>query len=111
MLAAKGFAVAPAMMGENITTSGVDLLGLSAGTRLKLGDDAVIEVTGMRNPCHQINGLMPGLMDAVLDRADDGSLIRLAGVMAIVVSDGVVAAGDPITVISSPISHIKLQPV
>jgi MOSC domain-containing protein YiiM len=111
MLAAKGFAIGPAMMGENITTRGVDLLGLSAGTRLRLGDDAVIEITGLRNPCHQLNGLIPGLMDAVLNRASDGSLIRMAGVMAIVISGGIVTAGDKITICNRPKSHISLQPV
>jgi MOSC domain-containing protein YiiM len=111
MLAAKGFAVGPAMMGENITARGVDLLGLSAGTQLRLGRDAVIEITGLRNPCHQLNGLILGLMDAVLDRASDGSLVRMAGVMAIVISGGIVAAGDEIAVCNRPASHISLQPV
>jgi MOSC domain-containing protein YiiM len=111
MLAAKGFAVGPAIMGENITTRGIDLLGLSPGIQLRLGDDAVIEITGLRNPCHQLNGLIPGLMEAVLDRASDGSLIRMAGVMAIVISGGIIAAGDEITVCSRPASHISLQPV
>jgi MOSC domain-containing protein YiiM len=111
VLAGKGFAVGPAMMGENITTRGIDLLGLSAGTRLKLGKDAVIQITGLRNPCYQLNGLIPGLMQAVLDHANDGSLIRLAGVMGIVITGGVVMSGDPIAVIESPNLHIILQPV
>ena len=111
MLAEKGFAVGPAMMGENITTRGIDLLGLSAGTRLQIGDDAVIEITGLRNPCHQLNCLIPGLMQAVLDYVDDGSLIRLAGVMGIVITGGMVMAGDPITMAFSPNPHIMLQPV
>jgi MOSC domain-containing protein YiiM len=111
MLATKGFAVGPAMMGENITTRGIDLLGLSAGTQLRLGYDVVIEITGLRNPCHQLNGLIPGLMEAVLDRASDGSLIRMAGVMAIVISGGIVAAGDKIALCNRPESHISLQPV
>jgi MOSC domain-containing protein YiiM len=111
MLSAKGFQVDAAMMGENVTTGGVDLLALSAGTRLQLGTDAVVEITGLRNPCHQLNGLIQGLMDALLDRGHDGSLIRLAGVMAIVVSGGVVTAGDPIAVIHNPTPHKLLQPV
>ena len=111
MLAAKGFAVGPAMMGENITTRGLDLLGLSAGTRLRIGDEAVIEITGLRNPCHQLNGLIPGLMDAVLDYADDGSLIRLEGVMGIITTGGVVVAGDGIMAVGSENPHIMLQPV
>jgi MOSC domain-containing protein YiiM len=111
MLAAKGFAVGPAIMGENITTRGIDLLGLSAGIQLRLGKKAVIEITGLRNPCHQLNGLTLGLMAAVLDRASDGSLIRMAGVMAIVVSGGIVTAGNEIAVCNRPASHISLQPV
>ena len=111
MLADKGFEIGPAMMGENITTREIDLLGLSAGTRLQIGDDALIEITGLRNPCHQLNGLIPGLMQAVLDYANDGSLIRLAGVMAVVISNGRVSAGDEISVIDLPTSHIRLLPV
>jgi MOSC domain-containing protein YiiM len=111
MLAGKGFLIGPAMMGENITTRGIDLLGLSAGTRLKLGKDAVIKITGLRNPCHQLNGLIPGLMQAVLDHANDGTLIRLAGVMGIVITGGVAMSGDQIAVIESPNLHIMLQPV
>ena len=110
-LAEQGFAVGPAMMGENITTRGIDLLGLSAGTRLQIGSESVIEITGLRNPCHQLNALIPGLMQAVLDYADDGGLIRLAGVMGIVITGGMVMAGDPITMTSSPNPHIMLQPV
>jgi MOSC domain len=111
MLADKGFEIGPAMMGENITTRGIDLLGLSLGAQLRLGKDAVVEITSLRNPCHQLNGLFPGLMEAVLDRASDGSLIRLAGVMAIVIRGGLVSAGDAITIVHSPIPHIVLQPV
>ncbi len=111
MLDTKGFAVGAAMMGENITTRGIDLLGLSSGTQLRIGNDTVVEITGLRNPCHQLNGLLPGLMEALLDRADDGSLIRLAGVMAIVISSGLVAAGDVITIVQNPVPHIMLKPV
>ena len=110
-LAAKGFAVAPGQMGENVTTRGIDLLGLSRGKRLRLGAEAVIEVTGLRNPCHQLNGLAPGLMEAVLGRADDGSLIRKAGVMAVVVTGGEVLLGDAITLDSVPLGHEPLEPV
>ena len=110
-LAAKGFAVAPGQMGENVTTRGIDLLGLSRGTRLRLGAEVVIEVTGLRNPCHQLNGLAPGLMEAVLGRADDGSLIRKAGVMAVVVTGGEVLLGDAITLDSVPLGLEPLEPV
>src|SRR5690348_494581 len=80
-----GFKLANGQMGENITTQGIDLLGLPTGTRLHLGDEAVIEVTGLRNPCTQLDGLQPGLMKAVLDRDEEGNLIRKAGVMAVVI--------------------------
>ena len=110
-LAAKGFAIGPGQMGENVTTRGIDLRGLSRGTRLRLGAEAVIEVTGLRNPCHQLNGLAPGLMEAVLGRADDGSLIRKAGVMAVVVTGGEVLVGDAITLDSVPLGYEPLEPV
>ena len=85
-------------MGENITTRGLDLLDLPAGTRLHLGAAAVVEVTGLRNPCAQLDRIQPGLMAAVLDRDAEGKLIRKAGVMGIVLSGGDVQAADPIRV-------------
>lgn len=110
-LADRGFRVAPGEMGENITTRGVDLLALPAGTRLRLGEAAVVEVTGLRNPCGQLNGLRPGLMNAVLERSADGGLIRLAGVMGIVLASGAVAAGDTVAV-ERPDGHWRaLAPV
>ena len=93
-----GFTVAPGDMGENVTTRGVDLLGLPTGTLLHLGDDACVRVTGLRNPCQQINDFEPGLLRAVLGRADDGSVERKGGVMSVVVAGGVVRAGDRIRV-------------
>jgi MOSC domain-containing protein YiiM len=96
-LNAQGFELAPGYMGENITTRGIDLLGLPRGARLRIGN-AVIEVTGLRNPCAQLDGLRPGLMAAVLDRASDGSLIRKAGIMGIVLRSGTVMPGDGIEV-------------
>ncbi len=97
----QGFPVSPAQMGENITTSGIDLLALAPGARLSIGGAAVIEVTGLRNPCKQLDGLAPGLMEALLDRSVPGQLIRRAGVMAIVVVGGDIHPGDPI-VLSDP---------
>ena len=94
-LRTKGFDITPGQMGENITTKGIDLLALPRGTRLHLGADAVIEITGLRNPCTQLDGIQPGLMEAVLERMPDG-LIRKAGVMATVVSSGIVGTNDPI---------------
>jgi MOSC domain-containing protein YiiM len=83
-----GFAVSPGLMGENVTTRGVDLLGLPAGTRLHLGAAAVVEVTGLRNPCVQVNEIQPGLMAATLGRDAHGNLIRKAGVIGVVLAGG-----------------------
>jgi MOSC domain-containing protein YiiM len=107
----QGFDVAAGQLGENVTTRDIDLLGLPAGARLRLGPDAVIEVTGLRNPCVQLDRFQDGLMAAVLDRAEDGTLIRLAGVMAVVLVGGVVAAGDHIAVEVPVGSHRPLGPV
>ena len=110
-LAVMGFAVLPAQMGENVTTSGIGLLGLSAGTRLRLGDSAVIELTGLRNPCFQLDGIAPGLMQAVLEKGPGKTLVRKAGVMAIVIAGGEVGVGDSIAVVHTPDPHAPLAPV
>jgi MOSC domain-containing protein YiiM len=106
-----GFAVAAGQMGENVTTEGVDLLGLPTGARLHLGPDAVVEVTGLRNPCRQLDKLQPGLMAATLARDPEGNLIRKAGIMGIVLEGGEVRQGDPIRVELPPPPHQKLEPV
>jgi len=106
-----GFAVSPGLMGENVTTRGVDLLGLPTGARLRLGADAIVEVTGLRNPCHQLNKLQPGLMNATLARDADGNLIRKAGIMGIVLADGEVREGDAILIELPPGPQRKLEPV
>jgi MOSC domain-containing protein YiiM len=106
-----GFDVAPGDLGENVTTRGVDLLGLPTGTRLRLGDAAVVEVTGLRNPCVQLDRFGRGLMAAVLDRDEEGRLVRKAGVMAVVLADGEVAVGDPIAVEPPEPPHTPLAPV
>ena len=110
-LQAAGFAIEAGIMGENVTTRGVDLLGLPAGTLLRLGDDAVVEVTGLRNPCAQLERIQPGLMKAVLDRDADGNLIRKAGVMGVVRSGGEIRPGDAIRVELPPGPHRPLEPV
>ena len=110
-LAGQGFAIKPGQMGENVTTRGIDLLGLSAGTRLLLGTDALIEITGLRNPCHQLNDLAPGLMAATLGKTADGELIRKAGVMAVVITGGKIVVGEAITLESVPLVHEPLGPV
>lgn len=97
-LSSKGFSIKAGQMGENITTSGVDLLKLPKGALLKIGESAVVEVTGLRNPCAQLDGLQEGLMKAVLDRDAEDNLIRKAGIMGIVLKGGIVKAGDTIEV-------------
>jgi MOSC domain-containing protein YiiM len=110
-LGTRGFDVTPGAMGENVTTRGIDLLGLSRGTHLRLGPDAVVEVTGLRNPCAQLDALVPGLMAAVLDRDDHGALVRKAGIMGVVHTGGVVRAGDRIEVVAPVGSFVALAPV
>lgn len=110
-LAHAGFTVRPGEMGENITTSGLDLLGLPTGTRLRLGQDAMVEVTGLRNPCLQIDRFQQGLMQAVLGRDANGGLIRKSGVMAVVLEGGIVQPGDAIAVLLPEGEHLPLQPV
>ena len=93
-----GFRVAPGELGENITTSGIDLLGLPVGTVLHIGDDAVVEVTGLRNPCRQIDAFQDGLLKQVVGRDDAGNIVRKAGIMSVVKEGGVVRPGDLIKV-------------
>jgi len=110
-LRAAGFHVSAGDMGENVTTRGVDLLALPTGTRLRLGDDALVEVTGLRNPCAQLDRFEPGLMAAVLGRDADGGLVRKAGIMAVVLAGGEVRPGDAISVELPPEPHRALEPV
>ena len=106
-----GFEVGPGQMGENITTRGVDLLSLPTGTRLRLGHEAVVVLTGLRNPCIQLERLHKGLMAATLARAPDGSLARKAGVMGIVNVGGEVFAGDAVGIERPPDVIRPLMPV
>ena len=110
-LHAAGFDVSAGRMGENITTRGVDLLGLPRGARLRLGEAAVIEVTGLRSPCSQLDKIQPGLMEATLGRDANGAVVRKAGVMAVVISGGMVRPGDPILVELPAMPHVPLEPV
>ncbi|MGV8977206.1 MAG: MOSC domain-containing protein [Cellulomonas sp.] len=110
-LAGRGFTVAPGDLGENISTRGIDLLGLPVGTRLHLGGHAVVELTGLRNPCKQIDGHQDGLMRAVLDHDADGNLVRKAGVMSVVLVSGLVHPGDVIEVELPDGPHTALAPV
>jgi MOSC domain-containing protein YiiM len=106
-----GFEIAPGTIGENITTHGVDLLGLPRDTRLHVGASAVIAVTGLRDPCRQLNDFKPGLMQAVLDKDEDGNLIRKAGIMGVVLAGGEIRAGDTIRVELPPEPRQRLQRV
>lgn len=110
-LRAAGFDIAPGAMGENVTTRGLDLLALPAGTRLRLGAEVVIEVTGLRNPCVQLERVAPGLMAATLDRDAEGNLIRKAGVMGIVLAGGEVRPEDAVRVELPAGPHQPLAPV
>jgi MOSC domain-containing protein YiiM len=110
-LRAKGFVVRPGDLGENITTSGIDLLALPADTRLHLGASAVVEITGLRDPCIQIEKFQKGLMAATLENDADGNLIRKAGIMSIVISEGDVRPGDAIRVEMPAEPHRPLLPV
>jgi MOSC domain-containing protein YiiM len=106
-----GFAVWPGELGENITTRGIGLLALPTGTRLHLGASAVVELTGLRNPCSQLDKFQRGLMAAVLDRDAAGTLVRKAGVMGVVVVGGEVQAGDAIRIEAAPGPARALEPV
>lgn len=107
----KGFVVQPADLGENVTTSGIDLLALPSGTRLHLGTSAIVEITGLRNPCIQIDHFQRGLMAATLDRDALGNPVRKAGVMSIVIAEGDVRPGNSIRVEMPAAPHRPLQPV
>lgn len=107
----KGFDIREGDIGENITTSGIDLLNLPKGTILSVGVSAKIEATGLRNPCKQLDGLQPGLMKAVLDRDAEGNLIRKAGIMGVVLEGGLVTKGDEIRIELPPEPHVKLERV
>ena len=110
-LRATGFEIAPGDMGENLTTRRIDLLSLPTGTLLRIGATALVVLTGLRNPCRQLEAFRPGLQSALLDRDADGSLVRKAGVMGVVVLGGPVTEGDPIEVRRPPGRPSALQPV
>jgi MOSC domain-containing protein YiiM len=107
----RGFDVHPGDVGENITTRGIDLLGLPTGAVLRIGDDAVVQITGLRNPCTQLDGFQQGLTAAVLDRDAAGNLIRKAGIMGVVLAGGDVRPGDPIQIELPAEPHRRLEPV
>lgn len=104
-----GFTVSAGELGENVTTRGIDLLGLPTGTRLLIGETAEVEITGLRNPCVQIDRFRKGLMKAVLDRDEEGNLVRKSGVMGIVLKGGEVKPGDAIRMELPPRPHRPLE--
>lgn len=106
-----GFRVGPGELGENVTTRGLDLAALPTGTRLHLGDQAIVEVTGLRTPCVQIDRFQPGLLKEMVGRDEHGAVVRRAGIMSIVVTGGEVRPGDPIRVELPPPPHRPLRPV
>jgi MOSC domain-containing protein YiiM len=108
-LSQSGFSVNPGQLGENITTRGVDLLALPTGTRLSIGPDAVVELTALRNPCHQIDNFQKGLLKAVLDKDEEGNLIRKSGVMGVVLTGGEVRPDDTIMVELPAEPHQRLE--
>ncbi|QYG95196.1 MOSC domain-containing protein [Iamia sp. SCSIO 61187] len=108
-LAAAGFAVGPGDLGENLTTSGIDLHDLPVGSVLRIGDGALVALTGLRNPCGQIEGFRTGLLDHVRSRDASGAVVRRAGVMGVVVHGGTVRAGDRIEVALPPGPHVPLE--
>ena len=110
-LRTRGYVVKPGDLGENITTSGIDLLALPTGTRLHLGSGAVVEITGLRNPCVQLDNFQHGLMAATLDKDADGHLIRKAGIMSVVLTGGEIHAGDRIDVEWPPTPYESLDRV
>ncbi|RWZ51491.1 MOSC domain-containing protein [Labedella phragmitis] len=110
-LADEGFSVGPGQLGENVTTTGVELLDLPRGTVLRLGGDASVEITGLRNPCVQIDRFQDGLMKSCIRVDDDGTVERRTGVMAVVRSSGVIRPGDGITVVLPPEPHEPLSTV
>ncbi|MDJ0381094.1 MOSC domain-containing protein [Streptomyces sp. G-G2] len=110
-VAEEGFSVAPGQLGENVTTEGVELLGLPTGTILRFGEEAAVEVTGLRNPCLQIDAFQPGLLKQVVGRDETGQILRKAGIMGVVRQGGTIRPGDAISVTLPAPPHIPLDRV
>ena len=108
-LCGQGFGVSPGDLGENIMTHGIDLISLPCGTLLHLGEEAVVQVTGLRNPCGQIEEFRPGMLKAVIYRSLTGALVRKAGVMGIVLQGGEIFAGDDVRVELPPEPYLSLE--
>lgn len=110
-LTAQGFRVAPGIMGENMTTRGIDLLGLPRDTVLRIGESAAIKLTGLRNPCKQLEDFQTGLLRALIDKTPEGEIIRKSGVMSIVITGGPIKAGDTIEIQLPDKPHHKMERV
>ena len=110
-LVGKGFRVGPGVMGENVTTRGLEVLELPRGAKLHLGAAAVVEVTGLRNPCRQLDTYQSGLLAAVLDRDAAGNLVFKAGIMGVVLAGGEIRPGDAIEVELPRLPHVRLERV
>lgn len=107
----KGFTVGPGDLGENIVVEGIDLLALPTDTLLHIGAEAVVRITGLRNPCAQIENFQSGLLAAVLDKDAQGHIIRKAGIMSVVLTGGLVRPGDDVRAIKPPLPHRALEKV
>ena len=108
-LAKQEIAVRAGQMGENIVTRGIDVLTLPQATRFLIGDEAIVEITGLRSPCKQLNTIHPGLLKAVVEKRPDGSVNKKSGVMAIVITGGIIRAGDAIKVVLPEGEHLPLE--
>lgn len=110
-LEAKGFGVVPGDLGENVTTEGIDLIRMPRGTRLRLGHEAEVEISGLRNPCAQIEAFQAGMLAEVVGKNELGEIERRAGVMAVVLKGGIVRPGDKIAIELPPEPHVPLERV
>jgi len=105
-----GMVVEPGQMGENITTRGIDVLALSRGTQLQIGE-ALIEVTGLRNPCKYLNQIAPGLLKACIGKWEDGTILPKTGIMGVVINGGDIKPGDDIHIMATDRPYERLKPV
>jgi len=99
---AAGHEIEPGRLGENVTTTGIDLIGLPVGSMLRIGDTALVALTGLRNPCKQIRDVGDGVLKMMFVDGErygrPGEQIGRTGVMGVVVAGGTVSAGDEIAV-------------
>lgn len=104
-----GHPIGPGDLGENVTTAGLKLEHLPLGTRLHLGETAVVELTGLRTPCALIDRFQKGLRKKML-----GGVLRpkyKCGVLGVVVAGGRVEPGDRVRVEAPPPPFAPLPPM